>query len=278
MRKTLTQALLAAFCAILARGTSAAHVEGGGVMQIASRVSMWSGARTPTAKDYVQDGLVAMWDGIENAGWGTHADTLSTWRDLTGNGYNMTVNSEATIGANSVGGNNIWVAYYKNATIPFWSASVVGLLPDTGAQRFLFCGSPTAADGKFVYVHPNGSYGRIGLSQRNTQNVNYVAIPYPEGVMGRLAGIHVNYGKGSTFGATDAYVNAIPQTLDTGSYPYNNAGSFFSVGTRLTNTGNPASSFNYGGTVCNIRLYSRALTAEEIARNYNIDKLRFNLP
>ena len=28
----------------------------------------------------------------------------------------------------------------------------------------------------------------------------------------------------------------------------------------------------------NIRVYSRALTADEIARNYNVDKARFNLP
>ena len=25
-----------------------------------------------TAKDYAQNGLLAMWDGIENAGWGVH--------------------------------------------------------------------------------------------------------------------------------------------------------------------------------------------------------------
>lgn len=35
-----------------------------------------------TAKDYVQDGLVAMWDGIENAGWGVHDSNATVWKDL----------------------------------------------------------------------------------------------------------------------------------------------------------------------------------------------------
>ena len=44
-----------------------------------------------TARDYVQDGLVAMWDGIENAGWGTHDDAATVWKDLTGNGNDATI-------------------------------------------------------------------------------------------------------------------------------------------------------------------------------------------
>ena len=37
-----------------------------------------------TARDYVQSGLVAMWDGIENAGWGTHDPNATTWKNLKG--------------------------------------------------------------------------------------------------------------------------------------------------------------------------------------------------
>ena len=37
-----------------------------------------------TAADYVMDGLVSMWDGIENADWGTHADSPQYWVDLVG--------------------------------------------------------------------------------------------------------------------------------------------------------------------------------------------------
>ena len=41
--------------------------------------------RKRTARDYVQDGLIAMWDGIENAGWGTHDPNATVWKDLAGN-------------------------------------------------------------------------------------------------------------------------------------------------------------------------------------------------
>lgn len=68
-------------------------------MQIASRVSMWSGARTPTAKDYAGFKDAAFFfDAIENAGLGVHADTLpiaygaAQWRNIapaaTGYPYN----------------------------------------------------------------------------------------------------------------------------------------------------------------------------------------------
>ena len=37
-----------------------------------------------TARDYVQNGLVAMWDGIENAGAGTHDAGATVWKDIVG--------------------------------------------------------------------------------------------------------------------------------------------------------------------------------------------------
>lgn len=45
--------------------------------------------------DYVQDGLVLGWDGIENAGVGTHASILSALYDHSGNGYAGVVYSQS---------------------------------------------------------------------------------------------------------------------------------------------------------------------------------------
>lgn len=36
----------------------------------------------PTAADYVQDGLIAIWDGIENVGWGEHDPDSTFWVEL----------------------------------------------------------------------------------------------------------------------------------------------------------------------------------------------------
>lgn len=37
-----------------------------------------------TARSYIQDGLRANWDAIENAGYGLHDDTTNMWTDLKG--------------------------------------------------------------------------------------------------------------------------------------------------------------------------------------------------
>lgn len=45
--------------------------------------------------DYVQNGLILGWDGIENAGVGTHASVLSSLYDHSGNGYSGVVYSQS---------------------------------------------------------------------------------------------------------------------------------------------------------------------------------------
>ena len=35
-----------------------------------------------TAKDYIQNGLIALYDGIENVNWGIHDNNANEWKDL----------------------------------------------------------------------------------------------------------------------------------------------------------------------------------------------------
>lgn len=39
---------------------------------------------TYSARDYVQDGLIGLYDAVENAGWGTHDVHAATWKNLVG--------------------------------------------------------------------------------------------------------------------------------------------------------------------------------------------------
>lgn len=43
-----------------------------------------------TTKDYIQDGLVAMWDGIENVGLGRHDGSVASMVDLAGENPTLT--------------------------------------------------------------------------------------------------------------------------------------------------------------------------------------------
>jgi hypothetical protein len=52
------------------------------------------------------------------------------------------------------------------------------------------------------------------------------------------------------------------------------SGKFLMIGARFQNAVNGY----YSGLIHSVRLYSRALTADEIAANYAVDKARFNLP
>lgn len=60
-------------------------------MIVGARTAVWakSGGGVPTARDYVQDGLIVMWDGIENAGWGVHDQSATTWKDLSPSGIDF---------------------------------------------------------------------------------------------------------------------------------------------------------------------------------------------
>ena len=229
----------------------------------------------PTARDYIQDGLVAMWDGIENAGLGIHSSTPSKWVDLTGNGYDMKLNTGLTISEDSISAVSRWIGYY-GAQIGFTSMSVCVRLRATNQSRMV---AQPAGEANFVYFEFRPSDLKLGISQRGRDINNYVGIDIDLSMLGSRASLHANYGKsGSRFGAYECYLNGVAQTLKSGSYPYNNAGTNFTVGSRIQGSSTPATSFNVGADVCRIALYSRALTPEEIQHNYKIDKERFNLP
>ena len=54
----------------------------GGVSVYVDGVSSRGGPVPLPAKAYVQSGLIAMWDGIENAGWGVHDGVEKKWTEL----------------------------------------------------------------------------------------------------------------------------------------------------------------------------------------------------
>ena len=52
-----------------------------------------------TSASYVQDGLITQWDGIDNAGTGTHNPNATVWKDLAGNlDLTLTANGSWTNG------------------------------------------------------------------------------------------------------------------------------------------------------------------------------------
>ena len=260
-------------------------------MQIASRISMWGGKRTPTAKDYVQTGLIAMWDGIENAGWGEHTDDVSNgWKSLI-SGEVLNVSAGYTfkkdhldLSANADGmpthisGTTFFTAWGNAVdakTLTFEVATQTdapGSGDFTGAVRNnigpntvygFVCIQATACQGN---ANASGS-GYYWLRHSNSwAGTNHIALTFaPSTKEGRIdASLFRNA------------VNVVSQTVPTSSATTPNFSNlkdaYWLVGKRKTYQNKPAD------RVYCCRIYNRTLTADEIAANYAIDKARFGLP
>ena len=226
-------------------------------MLINFRNAMMSGKRTPTAKDYVQTGLVAMWDGIENAGWGVHDASATTWKDLVGTNDMTLVGSPTwTDYGMLVDGSSKYTN--MNATSGVVTMEV-GVTIDGGAssRRYICVISPTSAIyERYIFLIQN----KLWVS-RNSKTITAESNLF-DGT------ISVVYGSGDSNSVDKIYKLGV----ESETTPINDYWSGATPGI------NRYGSYYFTGTVRFIRLYSRALTASEIAANYAIDKARFNLP
>lgn len=243
-------------------------------MIIAARNSFMTGSGRPTAKSYVQDGLVAMWDGIENAGWGTHVAAATTWKDLSGNGWGFPA-SNLRFHADHVEA-LAKVSSAKSST-DFW---------DWSAATFeSVCERPYTTDWN------NGFFqlGRIGIFNINNPAINAYSW-YTNQSTSNWRALYLFSREADARNFDLAHRGFVTDFTS----PKNNQ-QVFRNGIYLPNlvyvdemwtqtiAHNALRATLNKGTVgtpkywC-IRLYNRALTAEEIQHNFKIDKKRFGLP
>ena len=231
---------------------------------LGARTGAWakSGGGVPTARDYVQDGLIAMWDGIENAGLCVHDPNATVWKDLTGSGYNFQI---PTVG----------VEIKKNCISKDLGASLSTLLPETSRQEFsveIVTNIISCDSGVGIIWAANPEWIGGFLFHRSSMMIQFY---YPWKVLKQL-----NYS--DNIGITKSWsINWNPSAQNL----FCNNSILASTQNKIDNrnilsrwflgdyNGNRNSKVDY---YC-IRLYSRALTDEEIAANYAIDKARFGL-
>jgi hypothetical protein len=248
---------------------------------IASRQIAFGGGgkRGLSAKDYIQDGLIAMWDGIENAGWGVHDPSTTVWKDLVGI-------YDGTVGANVVVMDN---CMSFNGTIGEANAVKVG--------KVTF-GSPQFVTFETVFIKDHDAEVSVyneavfGQTENNTPMVSMF-------VKSKLSVQYVKLGTSTTLGISYGSAPFGMREMMSASFRYaSDKIQLFKDGVVVASKSNDSTpidmsstshNFYIGGDsynpeeytllgrVFNLRIYSRALTAEEIAYNYNIDKQRFGL-
>ena len=217
-----------------------------------------------TARDYVQTGLIAMWDGEWNEGWGVHNANATVWKDLVGNCHLDDLFVDSAYSPTSGFGDDYWwftggMSRWRkqNATITYKTAELVSFQPNE--QYTSFCG------GSENY-NLGGYFGSVVMGSSSS--------PYPS--------ISRNTDSVSVYSYT------IGTEGDSSTYTAYREGSLLSKGVLGAGNNYVADEVAIGTVVrrqlfvtpriyC-VRLYSRALTADEVAHNYAVDKERFNLP
>ena len=208
----------------------------------------------PTARDYVQDGLIEMWDGIENAGWGVHNPNATEWKDL-------------------VGDNDITL--------------VGGVFGDTA----LICNGTQYGGHNDNVV--NGVQIELVANAKQRKRRCWIAST-GQSLSSKYSGFVGWYDRGLCFGLYDTARSLTLGTAISYSFAVNSNRTFENNALVATESGKsdltPQAARGIcvvvGGQMNNplkcdihcLRIYSRALTDEEIAHNYRIDKERFNLP
>lgn len=202
-----------------------------------------------SARSYVNDGLIAMWDGIENAGWGVHDPNATTWK-------NLVTGSDSPLVGNAVFNESCLVcdAQSDGCTIGTWDYQTIEVV----------C---TRRGGAYTVVTPYSQYrdvrnvifasgfGYCGNDKGKV--VSFTNYQSPHNVAFTFGDEYLAYGDGvlSTAGNYNDWWTIPAGYINSGNYDRAGIGDYYAV-----------------------RLYSRALTAAEIAANYAIDKARFNLP
>lgn len=226
-----------------------------------------------TAKDYVQDGLVAMWDGIENAGWGVHDKNTTTWKDLIGNLDATAINSP------------IWGDNHTDTSNGYWSlpssvreiiemqslTAEVAFQPSTSGATIANQGIVGMGNNRSLWLFfGNPPLSGITLNWQVRKSPSIRAW-YNSGVFGTDAhscSVVANNSVCNTY--LDSALCTITPDVAAGSATSTDK---FYIGMMSDNV----DWHTFHGRIHSVRLYSRALTVEEIAHNYEIDKARFGL-
>lgn len=206
-------------------------------------------AKAAWRNPYVTDGLVAQYDGEWNAGGGVHDAAATVWKDLAGNCD--AVDSRMVFGEKSVN-----IGYIDSST------QLSGFPEITGNRTV-----------RIVAKRVGGTFGQFGVGFRDSYYWYFDNAGNGYGVRGkngaqRLTGIFA-----------DTSVFSVCVTID------GSAQTFYINGTQVSSNSSSQPTWDISPRIqwrfadfYNIAVYNRALTADEIAGNYAIDKERFNLP
>ena len=239
-------------------------------------------AAVANAKDfYGTDGLIAMWDGEDNQGTGTHVAGATTWVDLTGNHAAMVFDAAPTVNARSydvsAGGGYITSA-----------ADIASAVNAEACTIEIVCDVRSLVNDGTLFACVDGSNPkrRTAWARSGTGSPKGViaSMEYKAGDYAYEPYQKYDQNLGTVRSYTFAFSNSVCRIHRNGSPEVAASGesrgvngdtstAWFSVGQRISQGGKSAGISDMN--VYCVRIYNRVLTADEIAANHVADVARF---
>ena len=225
-----------------------------------------------TAADYVQDGLIAQWDGIENAGYGMYDDTTGIWIDLA--------RPDAVEWFN-VGSDTVW----SETGLILSSARDVG---GTKNVNYMLSQYP---DIDWTQVSYEYCFSCAEVANTTGEMITLTARAWaPLDVMAPWGMLRVSNGTNGSYGQNPANAFSLMSYIGGplhGTFSISPSGLSFMgemarpACTLYLNYADPRYRFRIGalgGSETNlhsVRIYSRTLSQDEVSYNWKIDNARF---
>ena len=219
---------------------------------------------------YVTDGLVAMWDAEWNAGGGVHDAAATKWMDLVGTKH-LSVDPSANFTSNSLSASLLQGHACAYSPSPIGTVGQIEVCasfnPDGGwVSNFIFMTKSSSTD-----------YCGIGTINRNVRTVYFKNGKRWEIWNSPFGTDYFKMKKSSSYMQETPLVSAAGEYVDN----FNNANIDMASPYEVPSQNGVIIGYVFAanGTIdiSSIRVYSRALTAAELASNHAVDKRRFNI-
>ena len=222
---------------------------------------------------YITDGLASMFDSVWNVGGGLSDRTSDRWFDVVSPAYIEFENFNHLDDAKIEWTDNAVEITYMNG-VGHGMTPVLGAFYNTGSATIEFVARNNGNNNNRNYIFNiwnNGTYAMYEIYVGSAKVESNVSASNPRCLTNELASFSfvcdgsntLFYRNGEYKGVKSNNTFVERDILD----------EFVAIGSRYA-----YSDFTFLGAISSIRIYSKPLSAEEIAANYAVDKARFNLP
>ena len=215
---------------------------------------------TYTSEGYLQDGLIAQWDGINNTGLGYHVPDAAVWKDIAGT-YDLTLLPRKGWVSGRPALNVENGTAQGTSAAPAYRTIEIFYKMTVKEGRILFC---SGRNKQFVLFASNGTKGYFSANKTASKCATWTFNATA------LRSMAATYDASSVVDAVYRDGVAVNDGVFTDEYGVGDGKIM--IGDRVK----AGSVYWWKGEVYAIRLYSTELTAEQIAANHAVDVARFS--